>query len=316
MRIVITGGTGQLGQVLARGLGQAGHHVAVIGRGVPDPALRWDGRNDGPWAGAIDGAHAVINLAGRSVNCRYHWDNLNEMMASRIDSALAVGRAIAAARQPPRVWLQASTASIYSDTRERDQTEADGTIDGCAPGAPPYWGYSVHIARAWELALAASPTPRTRKVALRLGFTMSPDRRGIFDRLTDLVRWGLGGRFGDGGQYVSWLSDRDLVGAASFLIARDDLEGPFNLCAPAPIQNAAFMRELRRAMGARWGLPVWGPMADLGAVLLRTDAELMRKSRRVVPARLLDAGYRFHAASWDEAAADLVARKAAAAPSR
>lgn len=310
MRVVIVGGTGQVGQVLRRGLIEVGHDVLVIGRSVAEPELRWDGRSDGSWSRAIDGADAVINLAGRSVNCRYHWRNLNEMMASRIDSAQAVGRAIASSRRPPRVWLQASTASIYAHSVDRVQTESTGVIDGCAPGTPAYWGYSVHIARAWELALDAAPTPSTRKVAMRLGFTMSPDAGGIFDRLVDLVRWRLGGPFCGGSQFVSWLAEADLVRAVAWLLERDDLSGPINLTAPHPIPNTAFMQTLRDAIGVRFGLPITPAMARVGAVWLRTDAELMQKSRRVVPERLLDAGFRFTFPTWREAAPVLVQRHA------
>ena len=187
MRIVLVGGTGQLGTVLRRELEGAGHEVAVVGRSVADPSLRWDGRSPGPWHAAIDGSDVVINLAGRSVNCRYTWANLNEMMASRVESTVAVGRAIAAAERPPRVWLQASTASIYAHTHGPAHTEASGVLGGHEPGVPDYWAYSTHIGRAWELALEAAETPRTRKVALRIAFTMSPDHGGVFDWLCWLV---------------------------------------------------------------------------------------------------------------------------------
>jgi hypothetical protein len=307
MRIVIPGGSGQLGRVLVRWLEAEGHDIQVIGRSVSDPALRWDGVHDGPWMDAIDGADAVINLAGRTVNCRYHWDNLEEMMRSRVDSALAVGRAIAAANDPPAVWLQASTASIYPDS--------DGPVfdEDCPVGprstgrAPAYWSYSVSIARAWELAQQASITPHTRKVALRTGFTMSPDRGGVFDVLLWLVRCGLGGRYRSGRQFVSWIGDRDLGRALTFLLD-SDLQGPVNLVAPEPIPNARFMAELRAAAGQPVGLPILPGMDTVGAWLLSTDGELMHKSRRVVPKRLLDAGFTFAAPVWADAAVDLHAR--------
>jgi len=307
MRIVIPGGSGQLGRVLARWFESQGHTVQIIGRSVSDPALRWDARTDGPWMQAIDGSDVVINLTGRSVNCRYHWANLNEMMRSRIDSAEAVGRAIAAASRPPGVWLQASTATIYAHNLGEPYGE-DGELGGREPDVPAYWSYSVHIARAWELALAAADTPHTRKVALRTGFMMSPDHGGIFDVLMWLVRRGLGGTFYGGQQYVSWLYDEDLFRIVRFLIERDDLEGPFNLTAPEPLPNRAFMSTLRRAAGVRVGLPILPGMAEIGAVYLRTDVELMRKSRRVVPRRLEEAGYDFVMRDWETAAPKLVDR--------
>lgn len=308
MRIVIAGGTGQIGQILTRGLEGRGHTVQILSRSATDPALKWDGRTDGPWMATLDGADAVINLTGRSVNCRYHWANLNEMMASRIDSVLAIGRAIRAARRPPAVWLQASTATIYAHTHGPAHDEATGHLGGNVPGTPAYWAYSVHIARCWELALDSVQTPTTRKVALRLGFTMSPDQDGIFDVLVWLAERGLGGPFCGGDQYISWIGDRDLVGAVDLLLHRDDLEGAVNLTAPEPIRNRSFMALLTRAVKAPVALPVARWMARLGAVWLQTDIELMEKSRRVVPQRLLDAGYVFESPTWADALPDLLAR--------
>lgn len=304
---MIAGGTGQLGSVLARGFTDHDHEVRVIGRSVTDPDLRWDGRTAGPWTQAIDGADVVINLAGRSVNCRYHWPNLNLMMQSRVDSCLAIGRAIEQARRPPAVWLQASTASIYAHTYGPAHTESTGELGGREPNVPAYWAYSVAIARAWELAQQSCQTPHTRKVALRLGFTMSPDPGGVFDWLMWLVRHGLGGPFQGGRQYVSWITGVDVARAVTFLV-HHELEGPVNLTAPQPLPNRAFMAHLREAAGVRWGLPIASWMAEIGAVALRTDTELMAKSRRVQPARLLDAGFAFHRPDWSIASQDLVQR--------
>lgn len=307
MKVVIPGGTGQIGGFLARWFRGRGDEVVILGRSVPEPHLRWDARSDGPWFDAIDGADLVINMTGRTVNCRYHWANLNEMMRSRIDSCLAVGRAIAAASRPPKLWLQGSTATIYAHNLGEPFDE-NGPFGGDEPDVPAYWGYSVHIARAWELALAASPTPNTRKIALRTGFTMSPDPGGIFDVLMWLVRRGLGGPFYGGDQYVSWLYDEDMVRICAFLMDRDDLEGPVNLTAPTPIRNAPFMAALRRAAGVPVGVPVPPGIAELGAVFLGTDVELMRKSRRVVPRKLLDAGFVFTQTDWEPCAEALVRR--------
>lgn len=308
MRIVMPGGTGQVGQFVAGHLRALGHEVVVIGRKVPEPELRWDGRTLGPWAKAIDGADAVVNLAGRTVNCRYHWRNLNQMMNSRVESAMVLGEAIRRAERPPKVWLQASTATIYAHTHGPAHTESEGVIGSHASGRPAYWTYSVNIARSWELALRQADTPHTRRVAMRFGFAMSPDRGGIFDWLMWLVQRGLGGPFYGGQQYVSWISDRDLAAAIVFLLERDDLEGAVNVTAPEPLPNRAFMRHLREAAGAPVGLPVLPGMAEIGAWMLSTDVELMRKSRRVVPERLLQAGFEFQDPSWPRAAADLYAR--------
>ncbi|MEQ1506577.1 MAG: DUF1731 domain-containing protein [Myxococcota bacterium] len=308
MRIVIPGGTGQLGTILQRELRARGHDVAVLGRRVADPALRWDGRSPGRWWDAIDGADAVVNLTGRSVSCRYRWENLAEMMSSRVESTIAVGQAIAAARRPPAVWLQASTASIYAHTLGAPHDEATGVLGGHEPGVPAYWAYSVAIARAWELALQAAPTPRTRRVALRTGFVMSPDAGGVFDWLVWLAERGLGGPFCGGRQRVSFLTDLDLGRAVAFLLDHESLEGPVNLTAPHPVPNGELMATLRAALGIRFALPILPPMARLGAVMLGTDVELMLKSRRVIPGKLLEAGFGFALPRWDDAAPHLVDR--------
>lgn len=247
----------------------------------------------------------MINLAGRSVNCRYDAKNRQEILLSRTESVAVVGEAIRRAERPPKVWLQAATATIYAHRYDAPNDEATGRID--AVGVPETWGFSLGIAQAWERALAEAETPGTRKVALRSAMTMSPDRGGVFDVLLGLVRHGLGGHQGDGRQYVSWIHEEDFVAAVLFLIEHD-LEGPVNLAAPNPLPNRDFMRALREAWGIRFGLPSPHPLIDLGALLMRTETELPLKSRRVVPRRLEEAGFRFVHPTWPEAAKDLIER--------
>ncbi|HEX3762761.1 MAG TPA: DUF1731 domain-containing protein [Kofleriaceae bacterium] len=320
MKIVIPGGSGQVGGILARAFQARGDEVVIVGRGGAAAGgprgVAWDGRTIGPWAAEIDGADVVINLAGRSVNCRYTPANLDAMMRSRVDSTRVVGLAIERAARPPRVWLQMSTATIYAHRFDAPNDEATGRIGGDEPDAPAYWKRSVDIARAWEQALHDASTPRTRRVALRAAMVMSPDRGGIFDVLLGLVRAGLGGPIAGGRQFVSWIHDADLVRAVDLLIARDDLDGAVNLAAPGPLPQRAFMAELRAVWGRRIGLPATRWMAELGAFVLRTDTELLLKSRRVVPGRLLDAGFRFDHPAWPAAARDLVDRWRAAQSAR
>ncbi|WP_433475179.1 TIGR01777 family oxidoreductase [Spirillospora sp. CA-142024] len=309
MKIVIPGGTGQVGTVLNRALTAAGHEVVVVTRRpAGEREIAWDGRTPGPWAAAIDGSDVVINLAGRSVSCRYTPANLQAMMDSRVHSAEAVGAAIAAAARPPRVWLQMSTATIYAHRHDAPNDEATGVLGGAEPGVPGYWAYSVKIAKNWERAQREARTPSTRKVALRAAMVMSPDRGGVFDVLSWLARLGLGGPVAGGAQYVSWIHDRDFVRAVEFLVARDDIAGPVNLAAPNPLPQRPFMRALRAAWGTPVGVPATAWMAELGALAIRSDTELLLKSRRVVPGRLLDAGFSFHHPHWPEAAGDLVRR--------
>ncbi|HVK74072.1 MAG TPA: DUF1731 domain-containing protein [Kofleriaceae bacterium] len=312
MKIVIPGGTGQLGRILARAFEAGGHRVVILGRSAGAGVVPWDGETIGPWADELSGADAVINLAGRSVNCRYSETNLREMLDSRVRSTAVVGLAIARARRPPRVWLQMSSATIYAHSLDRDQDELTGVFGGDEPGVPAYWKYSVDIARSWEAALDAAPTPHTRKVALRTAMVMSPDAGGVLDVLCGLVRRRVGGPAAGGRQYVSWIHDHDFVRAVDFLIARDDLAGPINVCAPGPLPQREHMAILRRALGVRVGLPATRWMLSVGAWAMRSDPELLLKSRRVVPGRLRAAGFGFVHAGWESAAADLVARWRAA----
>ncbi|WP_425826509.1 TIGR01777 family oxidoreductase [Streptomyces fractus] len=309
MKIVLPGGTGQVGGVLRRALTDEGHEVVVLTRHPErDGEVQWDGRTLGPWTEAVDGSDVVVNLAGRSVSCRYTDDNLRAMMDSRVDSARVVGQAIAAARKPPRVWLQMSTATIYAHRFDAPNDEATGVFGGAEPGVPGYWAYSVEIAKNWEREQERAETPHTRKVALRSAMVMSPDRGGVFDYLLWLARLGLGGPVAGGAQYVSWIHDRDFVRAVEFLIGRDDMSGPVNLAAPGPLPQREFMRALRAACGMPAGLPATRWMAEIGAFALRSDTELLLKSRRVEPGRLRDAGFTFDHGSWPQASADLVER--------
>ncbi|MFF4240076.1 DUF1731 domain-containing protein [Actinomadura geliboluensis] len=309
MRVVIPGGTGQVGAVLDRALTAAGHEVVVLTRTpVGARQVGWDGRTLGSWAKVVDGSDVVINLAGRSVSCRYTPANLQEMMDSRVHSARVVGEAIAGAVRPPKVWLQMSTATIYAHRFDAANDEAGGVIGGGEAGVPKYWGYSVKIARNWERAQELAETPETRKVALRAAMVMSPDRGGVFDVLSWMARLGLGGPVAGGAQFVSWIHDVDFVRAVEFLIGRDDIAGAVNLASPGPLPQRVFMRALRSAWGVPVGLPATAWMAEIGALVIRSDTELLLKSRRVVPGRLLDAGFGFEHERWPEAARDLVRR--------
>jgi uncharacterized protein (TIGR01777 family) len=265
----------------------------------------------GAWAAELDGADAVVNLAGRSVNCRYTAANLEAMMSSRVDSTRAVGQAIARASRPPRAWLQMSTATIYAHRFDAANDEATGLLDGAEPDAPAYWKQSIDIAQAWEAEQRDAPTQATRKVALRAAMVMSPDPGGVLDVLLGLTRVGLGGAIAGGRQWMSWIHERDFVRAVELLLARDDLSGPVNLASPSPLPQRDFMRELRAACGVPLGLPATRWMVTIGAFFLRTDPELVLKSRRVVPTRLLEAGFAFEWPEWPAAARELVERRRA-----
>ena len=311
MKVVIPGGTGQVGMVLARAFQQDGHEVVVVSRGAtagPWRAVRWDAETLGDWVGELEGADVVINLAGRSVNCRYNDENRKMIVDSRVKSTTALGKAIAQAKRPPRVWLQASTATIYAHRYDAPNDEATGILGGAEASAPDTWRFSIDVARAWERAADEAATPQTRKVLLRSAMVMSPDKGGIFDTLLRLVRFGLGGTSGDGRQYISWIHGEDFVRAIYWLIEHPEMAGPVNLAAPEPLPNAAFMRTLREAWGTRVGLPATAWMLEIGAVFLRTETELILKSRRVIPGRLLSSGFSFRFPAWSAAAEDLCRR--------
>ena len=278
----------------------------------PKPALwrveQWNLANVVDWSDKLDGTDIVINLAGRSVNCRYTPQNREEILQSRIESVRAVGQAISTARRPPRVWLQASTATIYAHTYDAPNDEVSGVIGGAEPDAPDTWRFSIDVATAWEKEFDEIPARGTRKVKLRSAMTMSPDRGGIFDTLLALVLRGMGGTSGDGRQYVSWIHEADFIRAIYFLMERDDIEGAVNLASPNPVPNREFMAGLRRAWGTNVGLPSARWMLEMGAVFLRTETELILKSRRVIPGRLLRDGFSFTYPDWPEAARELCKR--------
>jgi uncharacterized protein (TIGR01777 family) len=312
MKVVIPGGSGQVGTVLARAFHLRGDDVVVLSRtqtsAMPWRFVKWDGASRGKWALEFDGADAVINLAGQSVNCRYTAENRRLIIDSRVNSTRVVGEAIAGANHPPRVWLQASTATLYAHRYDAANDEATGIIGGSEPNAPDTWRFSIDVVKKWESELNAAATANTRKVLMRSAIVMSPDRGGPFDTLLGLVRFGLGGTCGDGKQYVSWIHDHDFASAVIWLIEHEELQGPVNLAAPNPLPNVEFMLTLRKAWGTRFGLPATEWMLELGALLLRSETELILKSRRVIPTRLLQSGFSFQFPTWAEAARDLCMR--------
>jgi len=308
MRIVISGGSGQVGTILARAFHRDGYDAVVLSRRPhirPWRVVEWDGATLGDWQREIDGADVVVNLAGRSVNCRYNVSNRQEILRSRVDSTRVIGEAIARARRPPRTWLQASTATIYAHRYDAANDEWSGVLGGSESNAPSSWRFSIEVARAWERAFDDAVTTATRKVTLRSAMTLSPDAGGVFDTLLRLVRRGLGGTAGSGRQFMSWVHYEDFVAAVRWLIERDEIDGVVNIASPNPLPNAEFMRVLREAYGAPFGLPARDWMLEIGAAFMRTETELILKSRRVVPRRLLEQGFIFKFPGWADAAADL-----------
>jgi uncharacterized protein len=312
LRVVIPGGTGQVGQILARHFHGQGHCVTVLAR-HPKPAewktVLWNACDLGSWALTLDGADVVINLAGRSVNCRYNAANRREIKNSRTITTGLIGQAIARAAHPPPLWLNASTATIYPHALDQPMDETTGVLGGDEPNVPSKWNFSVDVATSWERAFFAADTPRTRKVALRSAMIMSPEPGGVFDALLRLVRFGLGGAAASGQQFVSWIHDVDFLRAVDFLISHEEMSGPVNVASPSPVPNRHFMRCLRQAWCTQYvGIPASEWMLEIGAMVARTETELILKSRRVIPRRLLNAGFEFHFPNWRAASKDLVER--------
>ena len=319
LRIVMPGGSGQIGRMLAAFFQERGHHVTVLTRGpytAPWQTVHWDGETLGEWVETLEGADACIHLSGKSVNCRATRKNRQALYDSRIGPTKLLHRAMESIENPPRVWMNASTATIYRHATpgtefDRDMDEATGEIGGgelisAHRRAPRKWDRTIGLAKAWEAAFFSAPTPRTRKVALRTSLVFSPAAGNIFMVLSNLVRWGLGGTQGNGRQYVSWIHEEDFARAVEFLVEHEEIDGPVNLAAPHPLPNREFMATLREA----WDMPngIWAPapVIALGAFFLRTEPELVLKSRRVAPGKLLEAGFAFRFPEWAEAAEDLV----------
>jgi uncharacterized protein (TIGR01777 family) len=309
-RIILAGGNGFLGRLLAGSFSRRGFDVVVLTRS-PAPGVNpvrevfWDGRTPGEWCAELNGARALINLAGRSVNCRYHTRHRKEILESRIDSTRVLGEAIARCDRPPRVWLNSSTATIYKHSLARSMDEATGEI-GATPEAKD--AFSIEVARAWEAAFNEARTPSTRKVTLRTAIVFSPVEGTVFRVLRRLVRCGLGGSMGGGEQFVSWIHEDDFCRAIAWLLERDDFGGVVNVAAPQPVPNAELMRTFRRVGGVPFGLPAARWMLECGAFFLRTETELIVKSRKVVPARLLASGFEFRFSRIEDALREIEGR--------
>ena len=274
----------------------------------PWRVLAWNGTSVDRWVNALEDADVVINLAGRSVNCRYGAAKRREILESRTRPTQLLGEVIGNLSRPPRLWMNASTATVYRHAVDRAMDEVTDELGGNESDAPSSWRFSVEVATCWEECFFGADTPQTRKVALRSAAIMAPDRGGAFDIFLRLVRFGLGGAIGSGQQFVSWVHETDFIRAVEYLMAHEDLSGVVNVAAPCPLPNSDFMRALREAWGRAFGLAVDGWMLEFGAFLLRTETELVLKSRRVVPGRLLEHGFRFEFPEWPVAARELVER--------
>lgn len=293
-KIILAGGSGFLGNVLADYFAAKGMGVVILTRRPGQRTdtireVRWDDETVGDWLKELEGARALINLAGISVNCRYHARNRKLLLDSRLNSTRVLGEAIARCATPPPVWLNSSTATIYKHNFGPAWDES-GEIGGCVEAKDIF---SVHIATEWERVVNEANTPRTRKVALRSAMVLGHGGNSVLPNLLRLGRLGLGGTLAGGRQFVSWIHEADFCRAVEWIINQETLSGPVNLAAPNPVANGEFMATVRKACGAPFGLPATRWMLEIGAFFLRTETELLIKSRRVVPGKLLSSGFNF-----------------------
>jgi uncharacterized protein (TIGR01777 family) len=298
-RIILAGGSGFLGRAIARRLSERGYEPVTLTRSPKGPReVKWDGKTVGDWLAEMDGALAVVNLAGKSVNCRYTAENRREIIESRVDSVHAIDSAIARCAHPPSVFVQAGSAAIYGDAGDRI----------CDEDAPQGSGFSADVCRQWEAAFSdgARLTPGTRRAMLRITFVLGSG--GALQTLGGLTRWFLGGTVGSGRQYYSWSHIDDLTRMVLWVIENPQAKGFYNATSPNPVRNRDFMRSLRKALHRPWSPPAPAPLVRLGSWLMGTEPELALKGRRVIPARLLAEGFAFEFPDLDAALRNALAR--------
>ncbi len=301
-KIVLAGGNGYLGSVLAAYYKDLAEEVIILSRkkkaddGTVKKVL-WDGMSRGEWTRSLENADLLINLCGKNVNCRYTPENRKTIIASRVIPTRLLGEVLNELKAPPGLWINITSATIYRHAEDHAQDEATGE-EG--------YGFSIDVCRQWEQAFFHTQNPSTRKVALRLGISLGR-KDGVFPRLMNLVKFGLGGSHGDGQQYISWIHEHDVARCTEWLIQQKEMDGIVNCNAPGAIKNADLMRIMRKAYGMPIGLPAPQWLLEIGTRLIGTEMELVMKSRWVSPKRLIDGGFRFQFNTAEHAVHDLLA---------
>ena len=297
MKVVIAGGSGFMGRFLESQLTKDHHEVFILTRNPKHRNdLYWDGETIGDWITALNGADVLINLAGKSVDCRYTKKNKAALFSSRLLSTAILGEAIEQVNIPPKLWINSSTATIYEHSLRNPNDEQNGVIGS---------GFSVEVAKAWEKIFFDCKTKHTRQVALRTAIVLG-DKGGALVPMKRLTQWGGGGKMGNGNQMVSWVHQEDVYSAILFIVANTDVQGVVNVSAPNPVTNTVFMKALQKAVGVNFGLPHFKILLEIGALLIRTETELILKSRFVLPTRLTKLGFTFKYNRVEDALASLV----------
>lgn len=294
-KIVLAGGTGFIGAYLEKRFRALKYDVQIISR--QKEHINWD--NEQAITAALDSAEMLINLAGKSVNCRYNKENKAAIFSSRTETTSILGNAILMCANPPKLWINSSTATIYRHAEDRPMTEAGGELGS---------GFSVEVGKAWEKSFFNFKPAHTRQIALRMAIVLGKDG-GVIKPFTNLVKFGLGGKEGSGNQMFSWIHIEDVFRIIRFLSEHEDISGIVNVSAPNPVTNKKLMQAFRRALKMPFGLPAPKWLLKIGAAMIGTETELLLKSRWVLPERLLQEGYTFKFESIDEALSDILISK-------
>ena len=302
-KIVLAGGNGYLGRVLANYYKDKAGEIVILSRHEKQTEANirtvvWDGKTWGKWAAELVNADILINLCGKNVNCRYTDKNKKEIFASRLLPTELLGKTIRDLAEPPKLWINLSSATIYRHAEDRPQDEETGDIGS---------GFSVDVCNAWETAFNKYDTPKTRKAALRMGIVLGRSD-SVFPRLLSLVKLGLGGKQGNGRQYVSWVHEHDAARSTEWLADHTELTGIFNCTAPFPVKNDRLMKVIRNINGSLFGLPAPKWLLEAGAVFIGTETELILKSRWVLPKRLMDAGFKFQFGKVQDAVSEILCK--------
>ena len=298
--LIIAAGTGFLGNVLIQHFKNKFEEIIALTRGKSETKNRikyvnWDAKSFSGWEKELENADLVINLAGKSVDCRYTKKNKAEILASRIDSTKILNEAILQCKNPPKHFINSSTATIYRHSEDKEMDEYSGEIGN---------DFSMNVAKSWEEIFYEVETPKTLKTAIRTSIVLGKNG-GAFIPLKKLTQFGFGGKNGDGKQFVSWIHEKDFARAIEFIIEKE-LSGSINVVSTKPIRNEEFMKKLQKAIGIPFGLPIPKSLLEFGAKIIKTETELVLKSRNVIPKRLTENGFEFEFAELDKTFKNLI----------